>query len=111
MVQAADESGATVETDETSTSGKSFAQILGAMAGHMVTIVNAESYEHAPVGYQLKAGFYKAKVAELGTDYVAVITEMKRGGKEAANERVKQFIPFSHIKRLSAMKSENILHI
>ena len=112
MVQVPEEGGAATQTEDApATQSRLFGEILSGLVGQMVTIVNAESYEHAPVGYQLKAGFYRGKVCEVGTDYLAVLTEMKRVGKETGAERVKQFIPFARVKRLSAMKTERILHI
>jgi hypothetical protein len=90
---------------------REFADILRGLLGKVVTVVNPESYEHAPLGFTLKAGFYKAKVTGLGSDYLALITEQKKAGKESGKEPVKQFLPFARVKRLSLMKSECLIHI
>jgi len=90
---------------------KSFTDILKALVGKVVTIVNAESYENAPMGHQIRAGFYKGKVAGLGHDYLIIVTEFSPKGTGDGKEPVKQFVPLSAIKRLSLMKSEMLLHL
>ncbi len=87
----------------------SFQEVLRALVGKTVTIVNSESYESAPMGHQLRTGFYRAKVAGLGQDFMILLTEFADRGKDA--EPVKQYIPLSGIKRISMMKSERLLHI
>ena len=89
----------------------SFDAVIRSLVGKVVTFVNPESYEDAPVGYRLTTGFYKAKVIAVGDDYLSVATELvhKRGEKE--KEPVRQFIPLSHIKRISVLKGERLIHI
>jgi hypothetical protein len=88
---------------------KVFLDLIKGLLGKTVTIVNPESYEHAPVGFTLKAGFYRAKVTGMGRDYITLVTEMKK--TKDAGEPVKQFIPLNQIKRVSMMKTERVLHI
>ena len=87
-----------------------FQSVLKSLVGKVVTIVNPESFEDAPVGNRLTTGFYRAKVIGVQADYVAVATEYvhKRGGSK---EPVKQFIPLTQVKRVSLMKSDRIIHI
>ena len=96
---------------DTATAPQTFDAVLRALTGQVVTFVNPESYEDAPVGYRLTTGFYKAKVMAVGADYMTVATELahKRGEKET--EPVRQFIPLARIKRVSVMKSERLIHI
>lgn len=93
------------------TEDRSFTEILKSLVGQTVTIVNPESFEAAPVGYQLKTGFYKAKVSNLGKDFMVLVTELKKVGKAAGTEPVKQFLPIDKIKRISILKSEKLIHI
>lgn len=88
-----------------------FRDVLLAMAGQVVTVVNPESYEDAPMGHRLTTGFYKAKVLAVGSDFVSLATEFvhKKGGQ--AREPVQQFIPVAHIKRVSVMESEKVIHL
>lgn len=88
---------------------QSFDMLLKDLLGKTVTVVNAESYEHAPVGYTLKTGFYRAKITGMGRDYLIILTEMKKGKGEG--DPVKQYLPICHIKRVSLMKTERLLHI
>ena len=93
---------------------RSFQDILTSLVGSVVTVANPESFEHAPMGRQLKAGIYKAKLVSMGRDYLVLLTEdVKQGkrGEEPTKEPVKQYIPISRIKRFSHMKSDRVLHI
>lgn len=91
------------------TDDKSFSDYLRALVGKVVTVVNPESYEDAPVGHQIRAGFYRAKVTGMGSDFLKLATEYVHKSKE--KEPVKQFIPLDKIKRISMMKEERILHL
>ena len=89
----------------------SFPGVLAALVGSVVTVANSESYEDAPVGHRLGAGFYKAKVVAIHDDHVVLGTQFRHSSGHGEVEPVKQFIPLSRVKRISVMKSEKILHI
>ena len=89
----------------------SFIDVLRSQLGKIVTIVNPESYEDAPLGHQIRAGWYRAKPVGFGRDYLVVVTEYVHTGRRATKEPVKQYIPFSRIKRISVMQSEVLIHI
>ena len=101
----------TEQASATAKMPQTFDAVLRSMVGKVVTFVNPESYEDAPVGYRLTTGFYKAKVVAVGDDYLSVATELihKRGEKET--EPVRQFIPMAQIKRISIMKGERLIHV
>jgi len=88
-----------------------FADVLRALVGSVITVANSESYEDAPVGHRLGAGFYKAKVMELKEDHLVLGTQFRHSSGHGNDEPVKQFVPLLRIKRVSVMKSEKILHI
>ena len=91
---------------------RDFQSILKALLGKPVTVVNPESYETAPMGWQLKEGFYSGRVTGLGKDYMVLQTEIIASKKDGGGKQaVKQFIPLRRIKRVSIMKGSNILHI
>ncbi|MCZ6572275.1 MAG: hypothetical protein O7C98_03790 [Planctomycetota bacterium] len=90
---------------------RDFQSVLKALLGKTVTIVNPESFETAPMGWQLKEGFYTGRVTGLGRDYMVLQTEITTSRKEGGKQAVKQFIPLRRIKRVSIMKGSNILHI
>ena len=93
-----------------STGTQSFRDVLQSLIGRTVTVVTAESYEAAPVGHQLRAGFYQAKPIGLGEDVLILRTERRPTGKKET-EPVKQVIPIERIRRISVMKSELVLHL
>jgi len=88
-----------------------FAKVLAALVGKVVTVANSESYEDATIGHRLGAGFYDARILELRTDFLILVTEFHHASGHGADEPVKQFIPLSRVKRVSVMKSEKIIHI
>ena len=90
---------------------KDFSEVLRSLMGKTITVVNPESYEDAPVGHQIRAGFYRAKPTGMGHDYLIVVAEFVHSGREAGKEPVKQYIPFRSIKRVSVLKAEILLHI
>ena len=89
----------------------SFSDVLLALVGTVVTVANSESYEDAPVGHRLGAGFYKAKILELKADHLILGTQFRHSSGHGEDEPVKQFVPLTRVKRVSVMKSEKILHI
>ena len=93
------------------TEDKSFLDILKSLMGKTVTVVNPESYEDAPVGHQIRAGYYRAKPIGMGKDYIILMAEYVHSGRETGKEPVKQYIPLEKIKRISLMKSERLIHI
>lgn len=90
---------------------RSYVDLLKTLMGKTVTMVNPESYEHAPLGHQIRAGFYRAKLTGMGSDYIICVTQYVKTGKDARKEPVKQFIPMGRISRISVMKSEILLHL
>jgi hypothetical protein len=90
---------------------KNFVDILKSLLGKTVTVANPESYEDAPVGHQIRAGFYRAKLVGMGIDYLIIMTEYVHAGREQSREPAKQFVPFSMIKRVTLMKSELVVHL
>ena len=90
---------------------RTFREILKAMVGHVVTVVNPESYEAAPLGYQIKAACYKAKVTGITDDYLILLGEFTPAGKGAKKEPVKSFVPLAMVKRVSIMKTDRLIHI
>ena len=91
---------------------RGFNEVVKTLLGKVVTIVNPESYEDAPLGHQIRAGWYQAKVVGMGNDYLILVTEyVHAGSKTDSREPVKQFIPLAQIKRVSVMKSERLIHI
>jgi hypothetical protein len=90
---------------------RTFLEVLKSLVGRTVTVVNPESYEDAPAGHQIRAGFYRAKLIGLGRDYMIVVAEYARVGREGRKEPVKQYIPIEKIKRISLMKDDRLIHI
>ncbi len=90
---------------------KSFFNQIESMLGKVLTIVNPESHEDATVGHQIRPGWYRARLIGMGNDYIVLMTEFTRKGKQPVREPVRQYIPTHRIKRISLMKGERLLHL
>lgn len=88
----------------------SLKDVLRSLIGKVATVSNPESMEAIPLGYQIKPGFYRAKVLSVYDDMVAVVTELSKGAKSDKTP-AKQFIPFHNIKRVCLTKDEIHLHL
>ena len=89
----------------------SFLDVLRSLTNKIVTMVNPESLENAPMGFQLTTGFYRAKVLGVQGDFLTVATELLHKGRDASKEPIKQFIPITSIKRVSVGKADVFIHI
>ena len=94
---------------------RSYYDLLKSLIGQVITVVNPESYEDAPIGHQIRSGFYRAKPIGLGQDYMILVTEYVHKGtavsKEKVKEPVRQYIPIRRIKRISVLKNEKLIHL
>jgi len=90
---------------------RTMADVYTGLVGKAVTVATTDHLEDAPVGRRLHPGSYRAKVIGLGADHLVLATEYVHGGRSAGTEPMKQFVPLANIKRVSAMKSELILHL
>ena len=90
---------------------RDFMGVLETLIGKKVTVINPQSYEAKAVGSKLKEGTYPGTVAGLGRDYLILGTIMDAPKKEGGQQPVRQFIPTSHIKRVSVMKTGALVHL
>ncbi|MBK8980304.1 MAG: hypothetical protein IPM29_30755 [Planctomycetes bacterium] len=91
---------------------QSFHEMLKSHLGKIFLVATPESFEETGLSPQITAGWYKAKLVGLGRDYLIVATEFHHGlGKHATKEPCNQYIPISHIKRISLMRRERLLHL
>ena len=110
MSQPADEAQK-VKTASEDTTPQTFADVLRPVIGRVVTFVNPESLEDAPMGYQITTGFYRAKVLGVQADFITVATELLHKGRDATKEPVRQYIRLSSIKRITIAKTDILVHI
>ena len=100
------------ETPKAVVEDRGYHDVLKALIGKQVTIVNPESLEAAPmVGFHLVEAFYKGKISAVGNDYLVFQTIVTLSKKEGGQQPVQQFIPVHRLKRVSVMKTGIFLHI
>ena len=92
-------------------SQRDFAERIEPWVGETVTVVTPESFEDAPVGRQMRAGHYRARLLGLGRDFLILATRYVHTGPRAGEEPVKQFVPFARVKRISQLSNERLLHL
>jgi hypothetical protein len=85
-----------------------FKGLLEGWIGSQVTVINPESFKSTALGQGLSFQSYKAKVIEIGDDYMKLsFTAVK---KDTQNE-VEQIIPIYLIKRISTWGEEKLIHL
>jgi hypothetical protein len=73
-----------------------------------VTVVNPQSFAETMLKEVIRMETYRAKIVELGSDYVRLsFTAPKKNEPQP----VDQVIPFHEIKRISQWGDERILHL
>ena len=93
---------------------RTFREFLEKMTGKAVTVVNPESFEDAPVGFQLSLRYYDAKLMAVGDDYIHLATQEEqatRKGEEPEAAVVQQIVPIEMIKRISTIKGDRMIHL
>ena len=98
-------------TAPTKQTHKTFNEVLAGLAGKAVTIVIPESYEEAPVGHRLAAGFNRGKILTVGTDMIHVAAEHRKKRGPQDKEVISQYIPIAQIKRISLLKDGPLIHL
>ena len=82
--------------------------VLSEWTDQEVTIVNPQSFAETLVKDVIRMETYKAKVHEIGEDFVRLsYTAVKRNVETPVN----QVIPFHEIKRISEWGDEKLLHL
>lgn len=110
---------------------RDYVDVLRALVGRPVTVVNPESYEALPAGgSELREGNYQGRITGFGKDYFIFETNLAatnlvelvgaanvRVGRAHAHSEedeaqpVQQFIPVARIKRLSLVGDNALLHL
>jgi hypothetical protein len=85
-----------------------FMSLLGEWVGAEVTVVNPESYKSTALGKGLTFQTYKAKLEEMGEDFVRLTFAARKADSE---NTVEQIIPTDRIKRLSLWGGEKLIHL
>jgi hypothetical protein len=92
---------------------ESFRDALDRLVGKTVTIVDPECFKPGPVGLQMTASHYRAKV--LGVDdecMVAVHQEViPRGKRKGEKDAITQWVPLDRVKRIAISKSRKLIHL
>lgn len=89
----------------------SFRSVLSFLVGQMVTLVDSESLEEAPVGRYLDMACHEAKVLRAGEDYLLLVRELTHQHGEDHAEKIRLFLPIDRIKRITLMEEERLIHI
>ncbi len=87
---------------------ENFVGLLEEWVGSQVTVVNPESYKLTALGKGLTFQTYKAKLAEIGDDYIKLSFTAVKGDSQTS---VEQLVPISQIKRVSAWGEEKLVHL
>lgn len=88
---------------------KSMHDILHALMGQVVTVVNPQSYIPTLTGYKIDVETYKAKIVSYEDNTLKVLTEYMRDPHKKVKEKVYQFVPREQIKRVTVSQTERFI--
>lgn len=88
---------------------KSVDEVLQALVGQIVTVINPQSYVRTLTGYEIDVETYASKVISYEGKTLKILTEYVRDPHKKAKEKVYQFIPLQQIKRVTISKTEKFI--
>lgn len=88
---------------------KSVDEVLQALVGQVVTVINPQSYVRTLTGYEIDVETYASKVISYEGKTLKILTEYVRDPHKKAKEKVYQFIPLQQIKRVTISKTEKFI--
>ncbi len=88
---------------------KSIDEMLKALEGQVVTVINTQSYIRTLTGYKIDVETYKAKIVSYADRSLKILTEYVRDPHKKAKEKVFQFVPIEQVKRVTISQSERFI--
>jgi hypothetical protein len=90
---------------------KTMEEILKALEGQVVTVVNPESYVRTLTGYKIDMETYPAKIVSYKDGTVKILTEFVRDPHKKEKDKIFQFIRIEQIKRVGVGKAERFIFL
>ena len=84
---------------------------LNSLVGKVVLVSTPDSLQAVPMGYQVKASCYKAKILKVFESMAVLAAEGSKKKGEDKVETLRQFVPLSSVKRICVGKGEVHLHL
>lgn len=90
---------------------KSLDEILTALTGQVVTVINLHSFIPILTGYKIDEETYRAKVISYEQKTLKILIEFIKDPRKKVLEKALQFIPAKQIKRVTMSKNERFITI
>jgi len=87
----------------------SMEDILNSLVGHVVTVLNPQTYIRTITGYKIDSTTYKAKAISCKEGILRLATEYVSDPHSKEREKAQQFVPVDQIKRIMISKSLKLL--
>lgn len=88
---------------------KTMDDILTALIGQIIMVINPQSYVRTLTGYEVDVETYNAKVISYEGNTLKILTEYMRDPHKKSKEKVYQFIPLQQIRRVTVSKTERFI--
>jgi hypothetical protein len=85
-----------------------FRSYLGEWVGGDVTVINPESYKLTALGKGLTFQTYRAKLEQVGDDFIRLSFSSVKGESQTS---VEQLVPLARVKRVSSWGDEKLVHL
>lgn len=90
---------------------KTMEDVLTALTGQVVTVVNPQSYIRTLTGYTIDVDTYNAKLVSFEEGTVKLLTQYEQDPHKKVKERAFQFIHLDQIKRIGISKTEKFIFV
>lgn len=89
----------------------SLQKILSTLVGHMITVVDPQTYAPTLTGYEIEPTAYKAKVVSCEHGILRLLMEYMSDPRSKTKERAQLFVPVEQIKRVMVAKSQKLISL
>lgn len=90
---------------------KTMEDVLKALEGQVITIINPESYVRTLTGYKMDMETYAAKIISFEAGTLKILTEFMRDPQKKEKEKIFQFIQIDKIKRIGISKKDRFIFL
>ena len=89
----------------------SLEKVLSTLVGHIITVVDPQTYAPTLTGYEIEPTAYKAKVISCENGILRLLLEYLSDPRNKTKERAQLFVPVDQIKRVMVAKSQKLVSL
>ena len=87
----------------------SMEDVLHGLVGHVITVINPQTFTPTLAGYKIDSSAVKAKVLSCENGLLRLLTEFLSDPHRKVKEKAQLFVPVAHVKRVMVSQSTKLL--